>query len=147
MRGQRYNFGMNMKKWSTLFIATLITFFVTDFIIHGLLLKSTYMATQNLWRPEAEMASFMPYMMLGKAFTALFFALIFVHGYKGKGMGEGIRYGLFLTGLMTGFHLTMYSVEPYPLSLVLAWIGLGAIQYMVAGVVCAKVWGCKSRKA
>ena len=138
---------MNIKKLIILFVATFVAIFVTDFIIHGFLLKSMYMATQNLWRPEEEMHSLMAYMMAGKAVGALFFAWIFIHGYKGTGVGEGVRYGLLMAGFTAGCHLMMYSVQPYPMELILAWIGAGVVQYVAVGALCACVWGCKRGEA
>lgn len=131
---------MNLKKSARLLLAVFITLFLTDLLIHGVILKSHYIETQALWRTEADMPLFLSMMVLGQALLALFFSWIFVHGYKGGGLGEGVRYGLLIGGFMAGNHLVMYSVAPYSLSMVLGWIGLGTLQATLAGVVAVKVW-------
>lgn len=130
---------MNTKKVAVVSIAAFATFFVTDFLIHGLLLKSTYQATQQLWRPETEMPNFMPFMILGQMLISVFFSWIFLFGYQGRGASEGLRYGLLLSGFLAGNNLVMYSVAPYPTSLVFAWIACGLVQAVLAGMVCTAV--------
>lgn len=132
---------MNFKKLALSFIAVFPAIFATDFVIHGVIMKSTYQATPHLWRPEADMPAFMGCMLLGQATLALFFSWIFLHGYKGKGLGEGIRYGLLMAGFLAGNNLVMYAVSPYDFGMVAAWIGFAAVQGVVGGVICALVSG------
>jgi hypothetical protein len=132
---------MKMKKRLLLLVSVFVTFFLTDFLIHGVILKPIYMETTSLWRAESEMPAFMPYMMLGQFLISFFFAWIFCHGYKGRGPVEGIRFGLLLTGFMAGNHLVMYAAQPYPLSLVLSWIVACAAQSVLAGIIASLVLG------
>lgn len=129
-----------MKKCALATIAVFITIFITDFIFHGMIMKSMYEGTAHLWRPQADMQPFMPYMLSGQILIALFFTWIFSHGYKGKGAIEGVRYGLLMGGFQTGANLIMYAVTPYPFALTAAWIVFGFVQGMIAGVVAALVW-------
>jgi hypothetical protein len=126
---------MNYKKLACCAVAVFVTFFITDYLVHGVLMKSTYQATQHLWRPEAEMGKFMPGMMLGKFLVALFFAWIFLHGYKGKGVMEGFRFGLLIGGYSAGGNLIMYAVAPYDCSITCSWIVAGLAQGVIGGIV------------
>lgn len=119
------------------FIAVFVVLWITDFVIHGKLLEPLYMATANLWRPEADMKALMPYMLVGQLIIAFFFTLIFTHGYNGTGWMEGVRYGALMTCMMAGHNLIMYSVTPWPMNLVLYWIALGFVQCTLMGVVAA----------
>jgi len=82
---------MNYKKLACGFGAVFVTFFVMEWLIHGVWLNSTYEATASLWRPKEEMGNYMAYMIGGKILVALFFAWIFLHGYTGKGMFRAKR--------------------------------------------------------
>lgn len=126
---------MNIKKFGICVFAVFVTVMVSNFVIHQVLLKGIYGATPQLWRPEAEMAGHMCYMLAGQFLTALFFAWIFVHGYKGTGIMEGVRFGLLMGGFQTGGNLIMYAVQPYPCNLVCSWILCGFAQAILVGVV------------
>lgn len=129
-------------KSKSLWLSALSVFgliFVTDFLVHGVLLSGLYAETESLWRPQDQMQQHMPFMFLGQALTALFFAAIFNHGYKGGGMGEGVRYGLLISGFIAAQNLMMYAVAPYPSTLVMAWVVSAALQSVFAGMICVVV--------
>ena len=130
-----------MKKCIITVVALFVYIFIADMIFHGFLLRDTYMATAQLWRPEADMKSYMIYMIAGQFLIALFMASIFTHGYKGTGIKEGVKFGLLLGGLEAGKNLIMYSVAPYPMSLTLSWIGIAFVESVIAGIILAKIWG------
>lgn len=134
---------MNTKKIALTSLAVFVFIFIFEFIFHGCVLKSTYDATAHLWRPKAEMGSYMPFMTLGQIGFATLFTIIFTHGYKGTGIMEGVRFGL-LIGIFTSFEtLIWYSVVPYPVTLVVAWILGGLLLCVGSGVVAAKVYSCE----
>lgn len=126
---------MNMKKFSITVVAVLVVTMVTNFVIHQVLLKDMYAATASLWRPEAEMQGLMHYMLLGQLVTAIAFAWIFIHGYKGTGIMEGVRYGLLMGLFQAGGNMIMYVVAPYTCALVTAWTVAGFVQSVLVGVV------------
>lgn len=125
---------MNYKKLACCFGAVFVAFFITDYLVHGVLLKSMYQATASLWRPEAEMGNYMAPMFSGKAILALFFAWIFLHGYKGKGLMEGVRFGLLMGGYCAGSNLIMYAVQPFTCALTCSWIIACFGQSVFAGI-------------
>ena len=96
---------VNMKRLILSVIAMFVFIFASAFVIHSLLLGQTYKELAHLWRPEAELVSFMPWMMLGQLLIAKFYVLLFVRGYEGKGITEGLRFGLVFIG--------PYSVAPF----------------------------------
>lgn len=130
---------MKLKNCWIVALVSVVGIFVTNFLIHQVLLKDMYAATPSLWRTVEEMGQFVPVMMLGQVLVGVFFAWIFGHGYQGRGMGEGVRYGLLMGGLAAGAQLIMHGVQPFPTSLTLAWIGTGLVQYALVGAVAAKV--------
>ena len=56
-------------------------------------------------------------------------------------LAVGARYGLLVGLLMSSTSLIFYAVMPLPLNLVLAWIGGGIVEIVLAGVVLALLAG------
>jgi hypothetical protein len=87
--------GVNIPRFLVCVLAGFITLFVTDFIIHNILLVDTYNATKNLWRSPEEMASFFPFMLVGRFILAGIIAFMFARSYEGAGICNGLslRFG------------------------------------------------------
>ncbi len=132
--------GLNIKKLTLAILAVFVYMLFSNYLIHEVLLKSTYEATMHLWRAKEEMGGYMVYMLFGQFLIAKFFTVIFAKGYEGKGIGEGLRYG-FLMGLFAaGSCFVNYAVSPMPASLLWSWIVAGLAQLMGAGVVAALIY-------
>jgi hypothetical protein len=115
---------------------------VLDFLIHGIILAPAYVATQNLWRPD--MMDKMWIMYIVSAVVSFFFALIFSKGYEGKGIIEGIRFGLYV-GVMMGVGMAYgtYTMIAIPYTLALQWFIFAVFEYIIAGIGVALVFGKK----
>ena len=131
-----------MKKMLIGFVAVFVTLEVLDIIIHGVILMSTYMAMQNVWRTD--MIAKMWVLHVVKIITAFFFAVIFSKGYENKGIMEGIRYGFYVGMIVSsGFAFGSYASFPIPHMLAIHWFLLTLVEYIIAGVVIALVYGRK----
>jgi hypothetical protein len=132
---------MNGKFWKT-FVVALITFVVLDFLVNGLLMKSTYESesVKALMRPEAEMKMWL--FIVVDVIIVFFMTLIFSKGYEGKGVSEGARYGLFI-GLLMSIPMAYgtYAAMPIPYYMALQWFLYGTVQFVITGCVLAAVWG------
>jgi len=136
---------MNKKFWQG-FIAVFIAAEILNFIINGLILMSTYESLKSLWRPD--MNSFMWVYHVLMVVGAFFFTFIFSKGYEGKGIAEGIRYGLYIGIWMSmGMAYGTYAMIAIPYSLALQWFIYGIIQYVIMGVVVALVYKAKPKPA
>ena len=121
-----------LKKAVLAMIAVFILWSVIDYIIHGLMLRSTYEATARLWRPMAEMKTYLFYIVY--AFVAFFFTLIFSKGYEAKGLLEGVRYGLYVALMIVLPHAyNSYATLQIPYSIALQWFLYGTVEYVLAG--------------
>lgn len=115
-------------------VAVFIVWSILDFLIHGVLLNSTYESTAHLWRPMEEMN--MPLMY----FVTLVFAICFVAIYalliKQKSLVSGVKFGV-LFGLATGISMGFgsYSYMPIPISLAWSWFFGTWVEVIVAGVI------------
>ncbi len=87
--------------WKKLLIAALVVFIllqVTDFIIHGPILGGVYepLCDGKTFRTEEDMNSYMWVMILMGLIFSFLFTFIFAKGYEGKGVMEGVRYGIII---------------------------------------------------
>jgi hypothetical protein len=132
-----------MKKIVIGFVVTFILLEVLDILVHGVILMSAYQATQNVWRPD--MMQKMWILHIVKIVAAFFIAFIFSKGYEGKGMMEGMRFGLYMGVLMSmGMAYGTYAMIAIPYSLALQWFIYGVIEYIIVGIGLALVFGKKS---
>ena len=135
---------MNKKVWLG-FIAVFITFEVIDYLVNMVLLSSAYAAV-NVWR--ADMMSKIWIFHLVTLIGSFFFAFVFSKGYEAKGIAEGLRYGSYIgIWLSTGKAYATYAMIAIPYSIALQWFIYGVIEYMIAGVVLALVFGSKPKGA
>jgi len=128
---------MNTKRLVISLLAVFAFIFLSDMLIHGGILESAYKSTASLWRPEAEMQSYMVWMFMAQFLMSLAFVLIFPFGYQGKGWTEGIRFGFYVGLICASNVLIQYAVTPLTMNIALAWIAAGFFQAMCVGVICA----------
>jgi len=127
-----------MKKTILAVLAVFVSWQILDFLIHGVILSSTYQATASLWRPEAEMM--MGLMMFVSLVSALCFVLVYDWFFKEKNMMTGLKYGLiFGIGVGISMGYGTYSVQPIMYLTALGWflgtIVEGAIAGLVTGLI------------
>lgn len=107
---------------------------ILDYIIHVLILGSSYAATQQLWRSEDEMKYGL--MLLVGLLSATFLVLIYARLIGEKSVGTGVKYGLllgFTFGTSMGYGA--YSVMPIPYSMAFTWFAGIALEMTLAGLV------------
>lgn len=130
-------------KWKAFLIASVSVFVVLqalDYLIHNVVLGPTYESLKDVWRPDME--SKMWIMPVVGVIWAVLFTLIFVKGYEGRGLMEGVRFGL-LIGLFWAIPMAYgsYAVYPIPYSLAFQWFLYGTIETILVGIVVALVYG------
>jgi len=127
---------MNKKRWLVASVGVYVAFMILGYIIDGIILKGQYQATAALWRPAAEMKTWISW--ITTAIFSLLFVYIFIKGYEGKGILEGVRYGLWIGLLITiPTSYSLYAAMPIPYSLAFWWWVLGTIEIIICGVVAA----------
>ena len=134
---------LNTKKYIIGSIVVFIAMYAMDFILHGLILAGQYapLYLQGVLRSDTTMLTYMPAMLLGDLFIAFGFCYLYVRGREGKGIGEGVRFGL-IVGLAFGVGPALINYSVYPLS---GWIMLAyfigyPIQCMILGVIIAAMY-------
>jgi hypothetical protein len=127
---------MNPKRLIIAILAVFAGIWITDFLIHGVWLASSYKETANLWRPEAEMQARMGWLMLGQFLAAATFVVLWARGFAATArLGCACMYGLFMGLFSQGTTLVTYSVSPLPSDLAMKWFIAGVFQGVLMGVL------------
>jgi len=134
---------MNTKKLLITFIVVYVLLEVMGYLIHGVILASTYKLPEvaDAFRSEAEMNSNMWIVWVLDLVWAFFFTFFFAKGYEGKGIMEGLRFGFYMGlfwALVSSYQ--SYAFVPMPGYLALQWFIFGMIQMLILGVVAALVY-------
>jgi len=130
---------VNIKKLILPAIVIFIFFEASDFVIHHVLLGPIYEKLINVWRPD--MMAKMWIMHLATVVYSFLFVYIFSKGYKGRGLIEGLRYGIVIGFFMYFVNaLNSYVIYPLPYSLAIHWFVYGMIQAVLAGIIVALVY-------
>lgn len=131
---------LNIKRFLLAAIAAFVFIYVFDGAFHGVYMMESYKATASVWRAPESMREFAPWILGGQALVAAIFALIFAYGCEGKGLGEGLRFGLYITLFVIGGMVMWYAVLPIPVDLLFKW-SLGAlIKFSLAGAIVSLVY-------
>lgn len=132
---------MNLKKLFLAFLAAFVVLFVLDFLLHGVLLKSSYMQLPPaMMRSDAEFGRYFPLLVLGQMLIAFALALIFANGFAGGGVGAGVRLGLMFGLIYFGTNLITFAVQPFTAGIVAAWTIGGFIQMAIAGAIVGAIY-------
>lgn len=130
------------------FVAVYVVAQIVGYVVHEILLSDTYQALASVWRPEQEMMSMMWVMFITSAISLFVFCWIFTRGYEGRGIMEGVRYGV-LIGLLMSVPMAFESYVIYPVTLELAvsWCVAGFAYWIIAGAVFAAIYRPGARGA
>ena len=120
-----------------------VAVFVATQMIEGLLdfylLDPIYSSYSHIWRPIMEMKLWM--LPVTGMFFSFFFVFIFSKGYEGKGLAEGIRYGLYVA-LMVALPRAYsdYALMQIPYALALQWFLYWSLECVIAGAILSGVF-------
>jgi hypothetical protein len=128
---------MNIKRLILAIIVAFVVLWVTDFLIHGIWMMPDYRATQQLWRSDAEMSSYMGWMLGAQLLFVITFVILWAKGFASHTtkIGCAVGYGL-LMGLFSGvWAIIMYVIIPMPGSIATKWFFAGIVQTILLSLV------------
>ena len=131
---------MNKEKFILSCVSVFAFIFLFDWVMHDFVIKNLYEDTSSLWRDDEEILVFLFWRVFGQLILAVFFCLIFLHGYEKKGLGEGARYGFLIGLLMTAPVFIQFAVQPLPTNLLVSWLVGGVLELILAGVILAAIY-------
>jgi len=115
-------------------LAVFVAWQILDFVIHGLILASTYAATPSLWRPMDQMKMWL--MRVVGLVSAICFVAIWTYLVSPKSLSKGVLYGLiFGIGAGVAMGYGSYSMMPMPYCLALGWFLGTLVEATVGGLL------------
>lgn len=132
---------MYNKSFWLAFIVIYVVMQALSILVHDVLLEQHYALLSGVFRPEPEMEEMMWLMYVSSAIYLYLFCRIFVMGYQGKGIAEGVRFGLLL-GLFFSIPASIDSYVIYPITPAIAaiWFMTGVISFVIAGAIFAAIY-------
>ncbi len=133
---------MNWKQFVIAVIVGFVALGVMDFIVNVVLLADAYESLMGtVFRSEVDMNSKMWAFYLGEFIFVLLFVWVYSYGLKGKGIMEGLRYGLYI-GLMLWVlsSLAMWAMFPVTAWLAWMWIIFGVIEMVILGLIVGAIY-------
>jgi uncharacterized PurR-regulated membrane protein YhhQ (DUF165 family) len=128
--------------WKRFWMAGLVTYVVVqalDLVTNEVFMKSANESLKGLWRPN--MMSRMWVMYVVGAVVTLLFTYIFVKGREGKGIAEGVRYGIIIWLFVSvPMNVSMWVLLPIPHIIVLRWMLIGLLEMLIAGILVAVIY-------
>ena len=130
---------MNVKRYVAAALAVYVVSLALGFVVHGVILKPTYDSLKSVWRPDMQSKMWIEW--VNGLITSLLFAYIFTKGYEGKGIMEGVRFGLII-GIFVSVPMAYgtFMIIPIPYSLALQWFLYGTATSIVMGALAAAVY-------
>jgi hypothetical protein len=109
------------------------------FLVHAQLLAGDYGSLPGMFRTEADQQRHFPFMLLGHAIAAFAFVWVYFRGKEAKPfLGQGVRYGLAIAGLMIiPKFLIYFAVQPMPHMIALKQICFDTVSVVIMGIVVA----------
>lgn len=125
------------------FIVSVVVIFVLTviigYVVHGTLLRQDYMQLAKLTRPQQQMGSYYPFMLLAQLLFSIGFVWIYQKGRENKPfLAQGVRYGIAIAILATiPTYLIYYVVYPLPEAVVIKQIVFDTIGIIILGIAVA----------
>jgi len=130
---------MNWKRFLSASVVVFVVIEAMEFLINNVILMSQYEQLKDLWRPD--MASKMWLMYLIGLLVAFLFTYIFIKGREGKGIAEGVRYGIIIWLFVSvPMSLGFWIMFPITLKLALWWILFSLLEMLIAGILVAAIY-------
>lgn len=123
------------KKFLISWVVVFVLWMAGSFVIHAVILESSYMEMPNLFRSMEETEAYSHWMLLAHIMMAGAFVWIYRRGREDKPwLAQGVRYGLAIAVLaVIPTAMVYYVVQPLP--------GMHVVQQIVYETVLAVVLG------
>lgn len=132
---------MDSRRYLHAFIAVFVYFNLFAILFNAVFVAPFYDGSADLWRPLSHIEHLlMPWLFISTAGATHMFITIFGFGYQGKGVREGVRYGLYM-GTFIGFALfSAYPILAFSLELVAIWFAGALVATIGAGALLGAIY-------
>jgi hypothetical protein len=130
------------RKFVFAWVAVFLVWMFGSFLVHGTLLRNDYAQLPNLFRPEAEAATYFPLMILAHVILAAAFVWIYSRGVEdAPWVPQGLRFGVAVACLtVIPTYTIYYVVQPMPGVLVGKQMVFDGILVIILGGVAASFY-------
>jgi hypothetical protein len=133
---------MNFPRLAMAAVASWVLYLGMGFLVHGVLLRDTYMQYVGVMRPEAQANAILPMAFAGALVGFFAFAYVYAKGYEGgSGVQEGLRFGVLVGILLCGFSSVWdYMMWPIGARLLVAWLVDFVVEFAIYGMVVGLIY-------
>lgn len=128
---------MNPKRTLIILMTAFATVWITDLIVHELIMRKDYFNMMNVWRAPATLQNFLKWLVVGEFMAAAGLSVIWINHCAPTATrpGTAVRFGLF-AGLLTNAYVPiLYAVMPIPGMVCLKWVLFGILQTIIVSLV------------
>ena len=126
---------MNTSKYLVASIAAAIWLFIYGFVANVIVLGNYWAANTSPGLMRAEDEQIMWAIAASMLVQALALGYIFTRNFEGKGIGEGVRFGLLIAAFVAGIYLLFYAIQPWGLAGTFVAMIADGIGYVGTGIV------------
>jgi hypothetical protein len=133
---------MNFARLALAAVAAWVLYMAVGYLVHGVLLRDTYLQYAGVMRPEAEANAILP-VNFGLVLVGFFaFAYAYAKGYEGgSGVQEGLRFGVLVAIMLCTFvSIWQYMVWPAGRGLLAAWLVDYVVEFALYGMVVGVIY-------
>jgi hypothetical protein len=133
---------MNFPRIALAAVASWVLYLGNGFLVHGILLRDTYLQYAGVMRPEAQANAILP-IAFGCALVGFFaFAYAYAKGYEGgNGVQEGLRFGVLVGIMLCAFGAVWdYMIWPISAGLLAAWLIDFVVEFALYGMVVGLIY-------
>ena len=132
-----------LKKYVVPTITVFIVITIYNMVFHGMFMEKLYLENSHFFRPHDVICKHKYLMWIANLIYSFAFCYIYSKGHEKKEdtLGQGLRYGLWITLLIwVPDTIINYSVYPFPKDLQIGWLMGYTIQSLIAGVTLALIY-------
>lgn len=135
---------MNIPRLAAGIAAVYLVIWGVAAFLHMVVFAAQFAEYQSVMRPADDMSAVMLWVLLAHLVQVGAFAVIFVKGYEGRGIMEGVRFGI-LGGLLLGATELVWALA-LPLSLSTAFLSFATsfVMWLIGGVLLALIYKPKT---
>jgi ABC-type multidrug transport system permease subunit len=132
---------MNNKTFWIGFVVVYVLWQALGFVIFETMLGEAHAEMTGVFRPENEINDMMWMMFVSSAIMLFMFCYIFTRGYEGKGIMEGVRYGVLIAFLMASpMVIEQHVIYPVPENVATMWLVGIFVSFIIVGAAFAAIY-------
>ena len=132
--------GINVTSAILAALGAAVALYITDYVLHGVLLMGIYEETANLWRTPEEWQALAPYMLGAYVLIALTMTKLYAIFSHKQECCEGVMFGSIVGVLLGTAAASSYVYMPIPGDLALYWLLGTTVQFAIIGGVIGAIY-------